>query len=151
MCKPTYFASLLLTLTLVLLGASAAQAASGTATSASAAALVTQGEQQWKAGQLAEAQKSLQAALAAEPKSVDIQLKLAGLQLSQNDFAACIPAYQNAIGLDAGNVRAWLGLGFSYLHTGKNSLSMAAFQEAIRLDPSKKTALQPMLDKLQTP
>ena len=68
-----------------------------------------------------------------------------------NDFAACIPAYQNVIGLDASNVRAWLGLGFAYLHTGKNSLSMAAFQEAIRLDPSKKAALQPMLAKFQAP
>ena len=144
MKKPTHFASLLLAL--ALLGGGEAQA-----TSASAGTLVSQGDQQWKAGQLADAQKSFQAALAVDPKSVDIQLKLAGLQLSNNDFAACIPSYQNAIGLDAGNVRAWLGLGFAYLHTGKNSLSMAAFQEAIRLDPSKKAALQPMLAKLQTP
>ena len=143
MHKPTHIAALLLTL--ALLGGGAAQATAGPA-----AALVSQGEQQWKAGQLAEAQKSFQAALAAEPKSVDIQLKLAGLQLSNNDFAACIPAYQNAISLDAGSVRAWLGLGFAYLHTGKNSLSMAAFNEAMRLDPSKKAALQPMLAKLQS-
>jgi cytochrome c-type biogenesis protein CcmH/NrfG len=144
MHKPSYLAALLLTL--ALLGANAAQA-----TTSAAAALVTQGEQQWKAGQLADAQKSFQAALVEQPRSVDIQLKLAGLQLSNNDFAACIPAYQTIIGLDAGNVRAWLGLGFAYLHTGKNSLSMAAFQEAIRLDPSKKATLQPMLAKLQTP
>jgi Tfp pilus assembly protein PilF len=141
--NPSHLASALLAL--ALLGASAAQAMAGPAT-----ALVSQGEQQWKAGQLADAQKSFQAALAAEPKSVDIQLKLAGLQLSNNDFAACIPAYQNAISLDANSVRAWLGLGFAYLHTGKNSLSMAAFQEAIKLDPSKKAALQPMLAKLQS-
>lgn len=144
MHKPSYLAALLLSL--ALLGANAAKA-----TATAAAALVTQGEQQWKAGQMMDAQKSFQAALAAEPRSMDIQLKLAGLQLSNNDFAACIPAYQNAISMDASSVRAWLGLGFAYLHTGKNSLSMAAFQEAIRLDPSKKAALQPMLTKLQTP
>jgi Tfp pilus assembly protein PilF len=144
MHKPSYLAALLLSL--ALLGANAAQA-----TATAAAALVTQGEQQWKAGQMMDAQKSFQAALAAEPRSMDIQLKLAGLQLSNNDFAACISAYQNAISMDASSVRAWLGLGFAYLHTGKNSLSMAAFQEAIRLDPSKKAALQPMLTKLQTP
>ena len=90
-------------------------------------------------------------ALAEEPGAVDIELKVAGLQLSNNDFAACIPSYQHVIGLDANNVRAWLGLGFAYLHTGKNSLSMAAFNEALRLDPSKKDALNPMLAKLQTP
>jgi Flp pilus assembly protein TadD len=121
------------------------------ARSASTEALLTQGEQQWKAHQLEEAQKTFQAALLAEPGAVDIELKVAGLQLSNNDFAACIPSYQHVIGLDANNVRAWLGLGFAYLHTGKNSLSMAAFNEAIRLDPSKKAALQPMLAKLQSP
>jgi Flp pilus assembly protein TadD len=85
-----------------------------------------------------------------EPGAVDIELKVAGLQLSNNDFAACIPSYQHIIGLDSNNVRAWLGLGFAYLHTGKNSLSMAAFNQAIQLDPGKKAALQPMLTKLQS-
>ena len=143
MKKRTYIVKVLLAALLV---SSAGQAAAG-----AAATWVAQGDQQWRAGQLAEAQKSFQEALAVEPRSVDIYLKLAGLQLSGNDFAACIPLYQKAISLDATNVRAWLGLGFSYLHTGKDSLSLAAFQEAIRLDPSKRTVLQPMLEKLQTP
>ena len=130
----------------LLSGSSAVQART-----ADTAALITQAEQQWKVGQLDEAQKTFKAALAAEPDAVDIALKIAGLQLSNNDFAACIPTYQHVIGLDANNVRAWLGLGFAYLHTGKNSLSMAAFSEAIRIDPTKKDALQPMLAKLQTP
>ncbi len=123
----------------------------GAAQATTASALISQGEQQWKVGQLADAQKSFEAALAAEPGAVDIALKLAGLQLSNNDFAACIPAYQNAIGLDANSVRAWLGLGFAYMHTGKSSLSLAAFNEAIRLDPARKAALQPLLAKLQNP
>ena len=144
MNKRSDFAALLLSL--VLLGGSAAQATTAVATS-----LATQGDQQWKAGQLVDAQKSFQAALIAEPESVDIELKLAGLQLSNNDFVACIPSYQHIIGLDANNVRAWLGLGFSYMHTGKSSLSLAAFSEAIRLDPSKNEALKPMLDKLHSP
>ena len=144
MKRSTYIVTVLLAM--ALLGGSASQAVAG-----AAATWVAQGDQQWRAGQLAEAQKSFQEALAVEPRSVDIYLKLAGLQLSSNDFAACIPLYQKAISLDAANVRAWLGLGFSYLHTGKDSLSLAAFQEAIRLDPSKRSALQPMLEKLQAP
>lgn len=143
MKKRTYIAKVLLAALLV--------GSAGLAAAGAAASWVAQGDQQWRAGQLAEAQKSFQAALEVEPRSVDIYLKLAGLQLSTNDFAACIPLYQKAIGLDAANVRAWLGLGFSYLHTGKDSLSLAAFQEAIRLDPSKRSALQPLLEKLQTP
>jgi len=117
----------------------------------SSEALVARGEQQWKDGQLDEAQKTFQAALQAAPQSTDIQMKLGGLQLSNNDFAASIQTYQQVISHDSRNVRAWLGLGFSYLHTGKGSLSMAAFNEAIRLDPSKKATLQPVLDKLQKP
>jgi Tfp pilus assembly protein PilF len=130
----------------LLCGSSAALARSATTT-----ALITQAEQHWKAGQLDLAQTTFKQALAAELGAVDIELKIAGLQLSNNDFAACIPSYQHVIGLDATSVRAWLGLGFAYLHTGKNSLSMAAFNEAIRLDPGKKEALQPMLAKLQIP
>jgi len=114
-------------------------------------ALVARGDQLWKEGKLEDARQSFQTALLAEPRSTEIQMKLGGLQLSTNDFAASIQTYKNVISLDGRNVRAWLGLGFSYLHTGKSSLSMAAFDEAIRLDPSKKVALQPVMDKLQKP
>lgn len=114
-------------------------------------ALLARGDQLWKEGKLEDAQQSFKTALLAEPRSTEIQMKLGGLQLSNNDFAASIQTYKNVISLDGRNVRAWLGLGFSYLHTGKSSLSMAAFDEAIRLDPSKKVALQPVMDKLLKP
>ena len=77
-------------------------------------------------------------------------MKLAGLQLSRLEFKACIDTYQRAIGLDAKNARAWLGLGFAYLHTGQNDLSLAAFNEAIRVDPSNQETLAPVLARLGT-
>ncbi|MBK5207379.1 MAG: hypothetical protein JJD98_18855, partial [Polaromonas sp.] len=45
----------------------------------------------------------------------------------------------------------WLGLGFSYLHTGNSDLSLAAFNEAIRIDPGNKEKLAPVLAKLGAP
>jgi len=110
--------------------------------------LLAQGEQQWAAGQLDQAQKSFEQAVQADPKSVSAHMKLAGLQLSRQEFKACIDTYQRTIALDANNALAWLGLGFAYLHTGQNGLSMAAFNEAIRADPRNQEKLAPMLAKL---
>ena len=110
--------------------------------------LLAQGEQHWAAGELDQAQESFKQALKAEPRSVNAHMKLAGLQLSRQQFAACIDTYQGAIGLDANNARAWLGLGFAYLHTGQDALAMAAFNQAVRADPSTKEKLAPVLAKL---
>lgn len=113
--------------------------------------LIAKGDQQWAKGHLDLAQKSFEQAVIAEPSSVSANMKLAGLQLSRQEFKASIETYQRTIGLDSKNVKAWLGLGFSYLHTGKNDLSLAAFNEAIRVDPGLKEKLAPVLAKLGTP
>lgn len=110
--------------------------------------LLAQGEQQWAAGELDQAQKSFEQALQAQPRSVSAHMKLAGLQLSRQQFTACIDTYQRAIGLDANNARVWLGLGFAYLHTGQDALAMAAFNQAVRADPSTQEKLAPLLAKL---
>lgn len=111
--------------------------------------LIEKGEKLWQENQLDDAQSSFEQAVAADPKSLDANFKLAGLQLSRNNFKGCIQSYQRVIGLDPKNTRAWLGLGISYMHTGKNELSIAAFEEAIRLDPSRKAQLTPVLANLK--
>ena len=113
--------------------------------------LITQGDQQWAAGQLDQAKKSFEQAVAIEPTSVGAHMKLAGLQLARQDFKVCIDTYQRTIGLDANIARACLGLGFAYLHTGQNALSLAAFNEAVRIDPGNREKLAPVLAKLGTP
>ena len=113
--------------------------------------LIQQGDQQWAAGQLDAAQSTFEQAVQAEPRSVKAHMKLAGLQLSRQEFAACIATYQRTIGLDANNAKAWLGLGFAYLHTGQNALSLAAFNEAIRIEPGHKVKLESILVKLGAP
>lgn len=110
--------------------------------------LMTQGDAQWAAGKLDLAQKAFQDAVKADPKSLPALMKLGGLQLSRQEFKACIDTYQRAIGMDSKNTKAWLGLGFAYLHLGKDDLSMAAFNEAVRADPSVKDKLAPVMAKL---
>ena len=111
-------------------------------------ALLRQGEQQWQAGALDQAQSSFEAATRADPRSSAALMKLAGLQLSRQEFLAGIASYQRAIGLDARNGKAWLGLGFSYLHTAQNGLALAAFNEAVRVAPQYTSQLQPIFAKL---
>lgn len=110
--------------------------------------LLAQGEQQWAAGQLDQAQKSFEQAVQTEPSSVSAHMRLAGLQLSRQLFTASIDTYKSAIGLDANNAHAWVGLGFAYLHTGQDALSLAAFNQAVQVDPSIQEKLAPLLAKL---
>ena len=111
--------------------------------------LIAQGDQQWAASNLDDAQKIFERAVNADPRSVEAHMKLGGLQLSRNDFSGSIQTYQHVIGLDPKNVRAWMGLGISYMHTGKNELSRAAFDEAVRIEPARKAQLDPVMAKLK--
>lgn len=107
--------------------------------------LLTQGDALWAQGKPDQAQKSYEAAVAAQPESVDARMKLGGLQLSQQAFLAAAETYKQAISLNANNAKAWLGLGFSYLHSDRKDLSLAAFNEAIRIDPSYKDRLATLM------
>ena len=113
--------------------------------------LIARGDQQWAEGRFDLAEESFKQAVIADPRSLSAHMKLAGLQLSQHEFKASIETYQRAIGLDANSAKAWLGLGFSYLHTGKNDLALAAFNEAVRVDPVNKEKLAPVLAKIGRP
>lgn len=105
------------------------------------AALIAQGDKQWAEGRIEDAKKSFEQAVVADPRSIEAHMKLGGLQLSSGNYALAIQTYQHTIGLDANNAKTWMGLGFAYLHGGQRELSRAAFGEAIRIDPSRKTQL----------
>jgi cytochrome c-type biogenesis protein CcmH/NrfG len=75
-------------------------------------------------------------------------MKLGGLQLSRQDFRSATETYKQTISLNAGNAKAWLGLGFSYLHSDQKDLTLAAFNEAIRIDPGYKDRLAMLMTKL---
>lgn len=124
---------------------------SARAEASSLAPLLSQGDEQWSAGKLDLAQKDFEKAVTLQPGSVAARMKLGGLQLSRQDFRAATETYKEAISLDAKNGKAWLGLGFSYLHMDRNDLSLAAFNEAIRVEPSYKERLAPVMAKLAAP
>jgi Flp pilus assembly protein TadD len=111
------------------------------------AQLMAQGSKQWEEGRLKEARKSFELAVATDPASVEAQMKLGGLLLSSSDPVAAIQSYQRVLSLDANNAKAWIGLGLAYLHTGQKELSRAAFEEAVRVDPGRKTQLAGLLAK----
>jgi len=117
----------------------------------SAAGLVAKGDKHWAESRFEPAQQSFEAAVAAEPRSAETLLRLAGFQLSRQQLEAGIASYKRVIGLDGKNARAWMGLGIAYLHTGRRELAKAAFDEAVRIDPRKQEKLGPLIAKLDTP
>jgi tetratricopeptide (TPR) repeat protein len=121
-------------------------AASVWAVDATALALA-QGDKLWAAGRLDDARKSFEQAVAADPRSPAALMKLGGLLLSSRSYPAAIQTYQRALSLDPNNARAWMGLGLAYLHGGQRELSRAAFDEAVRVDPSRKAQLAQWTEK----
>ncbi len=130
--------------TLVWAVASAAPAAPAPV-AASEVALIAQGDKLWAAARLDDAAKSFEQAIAANPASVAAHMKLAGLQLSRQDYNRAAQTYQRTISLDAKNSKAWIGLGFAYRHTSRPELARAAFQEAVRIEPARKAQLASLL------
>jgi Flp pilus assembly protein TadD len=75
-------------------------------------------------------------------------MKLAGVYIAQNNFTAATRTYQQVIGLDPTNAKAFIGLGIAYLHSGDKALTRAALEEALRLEPQRKEQLTPILSQL---
>jgi len=124
------------------LGAANASGPSG------AAELIGKGDKLVAQGELAKAQQSYETALKADPQSEDAHMKLAGILLAQNKFTDAIQVYKNVIGIAPTNAKAFIGLGIAYLHSGDKSLTKAALEEALRLEPSRKKQLDPILAML---
>ncbi len=131
---------------LCVLSLNAAAAASG-----GAAELIAKGTRLLEQGKLEPARAALEAAAKADPRSVEAYLKLAGVNIAQNNFSAAIAIYKHAIGLDPNNAKAFIGLGIAYLHSGDKSLTRAALEEAIRLETGRTTQLAPIIATLNLP
>lgn len=108
--------------------------------------LIAQGDKYWAAGRLDDARKSFEQAKANNPRSVPAHMKLGGFQLASQKYNDAIQTYQNAISLDANNAKAWIGLGLAYRHTARGELARAAFAEAVRIEPARKSQLAPLLE-----
>lgn len=116
------------------------------AASAAGAESMAQGDQLWAQGRLQDARQAFEQAASESGQPVPALMKLGGVLLSGQDFAAAIATYKKIIGLDGNNARAWMGLGMAYLHTQQKDLSRAAFAEAVRIEPRRKQQLAALID-----
>lgn len=112
-----------------------------------AAELMAQGDHFWEQGKLDDARKRFEQAVTSDPASVDARMKLGGILLSGGHYDDAILNYQQVLSRDHDNARAWMGLGFCYLHSGKKELSRAAFGEAVRSEPSRKAQLANLMQE----
>ena len=117
----------------------------------SAVELIADGTRLLEQGKLEPARTAFEAAAKADPRSVAAYMKLAGVNIAQNNFSAAISIYKHVIGLDPNNAKAFIGLGIAYLHSGDKSLTRAALEEAMRLEPGRKTQLAPIIATLNAP
>jgi len=129
----------------VSIGAQAAQAADA-ATAATTA--IQQGNRQWEAGKLEQAQKSFEDAIKADPKSIDARMKLAGIQVTRLSYSGAIMTYRDVLAIDPNNAKAWMGMGMCYMHTGAREMARASFEEALRAEPARKAQIDPILAQL---
>ena len=109
---------------------------------------LAQADRYWAEGKLTEAQQAFEAAAREQPASTAVRLRLAGFQLAQQQMDACIANYKQVIGQEPKNSKAWIGLGMAFLHISQPENARAAFEEAIRADPSRKEQLALLLAKL---
>jgi len=108
-------------------------------------ALLQQGYAQTQAGDLAQAEQTLQAAVDKAPDSSLDYTRLGGVKVLRQQYTAGIKDFQQAIMLDQNNANAFVGMAVAYLHMGQQSLAKAALQEASKLDPSKQTEIDKLL------
>lgn len=74
-------------------------------------------------------------------------MKAAGQLLVSGRYSDAVRAYQEIIGADGRNAKAWIGLGLAYLHAGQRDLSQAAFDEAVRIEPARREQLAKLAER----
>ena len=114
--------------------------------------LIEQGDRLWAESRIDDARGKFEQAVADAPQSAEARMKLAGLQLASGHYAEAKQGYQTAISLSGRNAKAWIGLGLAYLHAGDKELARAAFDEAIQIEPARRTQLAALItDKAAKP
>ena len=111
------------------------------------AALMAEGESLWQQGQLPQAAEQFRQAADLDPRSVDARMKLGGVYVAEQKFPAGREAFKEAISIDPKNANAFVALGIAYLHTGSGP-ALAAFDQALELDPSLYKKLDPIIKSL---
>ena len=111
--------------------------------------LIDAGNRHWEAGELDQAEASYRGAIEQEPRSVDAHMKLAGLHIARQQYKAGVETFQQAIGLNPDNANAFIGMAIGYLHMGDPELAQAALEEALRIDPTKRDRIEPLMRQIE--
>ena len=108
-------------------------------------ATLARADEEIAAGAYDAARQTLDEAVQLSPQSSKAHQKMAALHMIQREYSQSIPLFQQAIGLDAKNGGAFIGLGFAYLHSGRYGPARAALLEAQSLLPHTATEIQQII------
>ena len=100
------------------------------------------------AGRLDEARQGYETAIAASPDSGFLYRDLGLIEVRLNALAAAIDHLQKAISMDAGDVRAYLGLAEALEKRGDLRGAVVAVERAYAIEPSE--SLRQRLDKMRS-
>lgn len=107
--------------------------------------LIEQGEALMQQGKNEQALEVLNRAVEANPKSSLAYTRLGGAQLLQQQYAAGIESFRQAIMLDVKNADAFVGMAVAYLHTARYDMARAALEEAKGIDASKTAEVDKLI------
>jgi len=107
--------------------------------------LIEQGEALMQQGKNEEALEVLNRAVEANPESSLAYTRLGGAQLLQQQYAAGIESFRQAIMLDGKNADAFVGMAVAYLHTARYDMARAALEEAKGIDVSKTAEVDKLI------
>lgn len=103
---------------------------------AGAPAVVQSGNDAFKSGDAAAAEKAYRQAIAEDPSSVTARENLAVVLARDGRLDEAIQTLQDAIALEPKRVSLHFTLGSLYTRQGKGDAAIAALQEAVALDPA---------------
>ena len=112
------------------------------------ATLISKGELQLQNNDIDGAITTLTSAVANEPGSSLAHTRLGGAYLLGQRYDDAIDQFQQAIGLDADNASAFIGMGVAYLHSGRLGAAKAALGEAKRIDPAKTPQIDDLISRI---
>ncbi|XHC25631.1 MAG: tetratricopeptide repeat protein [Phycisphaerales bacterium] len=102
--------------------------------------LLSEARAQFEAGNLLEAERTLELAAEANPFDGRLHYNLGVLALRQGRFDSAAKRFERASELMPQAVEPQLGIASTLLHTGRYQAAADAFKRALELDPTNRTA-----------
>ncbi|MDX2504020.1 MAG: tetratricopeptide repeat protein [Gammaproteobacteria bacterium] len=108
-----------------------------------------EGDKLYADGNIKDALGYFEKAVQENPDSSESWFKLARTQMLNNRYSDSVKSYQKTISIDQNNALAFVGMAISYMHMGLYNHAKASFNEASRIDPSKKAEVGKVMQKIE--